>query len=73
MISKRQRFGGDEVVVVLERRPGRTEQDFEYRLLATNLTSTLQTEVAQLLDAGYTVAGLVSRGEHMVIMEREAR
>ncbi len=58
---------------MLERRSGRIEQDFEYRLLATNLTSTLQTEVAQLLDAGYTVAGLVSRGEHMVIMEREAR
>ena len=73
MISKSQRFGGDEVVVVLERSPGRTEQDFEYQLLATNRTSTLQTEVTQLLDAGYTVAGLVSRGEHMVIMEREAR
>src|SRR3972149_11266117 len=42
MIAKEQAFmGGPEVVVVLER-PPKAEKRYEYKLLATNLTSTLQ-------------------------------
>ncbi len=71
LISKARRFGGDEVIVVLERSPGESDPQYEYQLLATSRTSTLQTEVTQALEGGFTIAGLVSRGEHMVIMERE--
>ena len=72
MIAKTGRWtGGQEVIVVLERSPGRGELRYEYRLLATNLTGTLQAELSQALDAGFTFSGLVSRGEHMVILERE--
>ena len=32
-----------------------------------------QSEVTQARTDGFTIAGLVSRSEHVVIMEREAR
>ena len=73
MISKNRRFGGAEVVVVVERSPGGDDQRYEYRLLATVRTSTLQTEVSEALDEGFTIAGMVSRDEHLVIMERDTR
>ena len=73
LISKRQIFGDDEIVVILERAPNVNGPRYEYRLLATTFTSTLQGEVTQLVSGGYTIAGLVSRDEHMVIMEREVR
>jgi hypothetical protein len=71
MISKRQMIGGEEVVVVLER-PPKVEKRYSYRLLATTRTATLQKEITDALAAGYVLAGMVSRGEHMVIMEKEA-
>ena len=71
LISKSQVFGDDEVVVVLERRPNGGGPRYEYRLLATTLTSTLQDEVTRAIAGGFAIAGLVSRNEHMVILERE--
>ena len=72
MIAKRGRWtGGQEIVVVLERSPGGGDHRYEYLLLATTLTGSLQDELSQALDGGYTLAGLVSREEHMVILERE--
>jgi hypothetical protein len=62
--------GGQEIVVLLERGPN-SKKRYEYKLLATTLTSTLQKEVKEAMAAGYTLAGMVSRGEHMVIMEKE--
>lgn len=59
-----------EVVMILERPPVVTKQ-YDYKLLATNLTSTLQKEVTESQEAGYKIVGMVSRGEHMVVMERE--
>jgi hypothetical protein len=52
-------FGGKEVVVVLERdktvaQPVR----YEYRLLATKKTATLQKEVSDATAAGYTFVGM---------------
>ena len=70
MISKKQIMGGAEVVVVLER-PPKVEKLYQYRLLATSRTGTLQKEVAEAQAEGYVLVGMVSRGEHMVIMERE--
>ena len=57
--------------MVLERSPGGGDHRYEYLLLATSFTGTLQDELSQALDGGYTLTGLVSRGEHLVILERE--
>jgi hypothetical protein len=62
---------GQEIVVVLEREP-RSKKQYDYKLLATSLTSTLQREVTEAMANGYTLVGMVSRGEHIVIMERES-
>ena len=52
-------FGGKEVVVVLERDNTAEElPKYEYRLVATKRTSTLQKEIAQAIAAGYTFVGL---------------
>jgi hypothetical protein len=59
-----------EIVMILERPPVPTKQ-YEYKLLATTLTSTLQKEVTDSQQAGFKIVGMVSRGEHMVVMERE--
>ena len=72
MISKPQLFGGVEIVVLLEREPNSTKK-YDYKLLATTLTGTLQKEVTEAIRAGYMLAGMVSRGEHMVIMEKESK
>ena len=71
MISKKRSFGGEEVVVVLEKAPNLATV-YEYLLLATNRTSTLQTEMTEAVQDGYSVMGMVSRGEHMVILEKRS-
>jgi len=70
MISKKTTFGGPEIVVVLERPPD-VKNEYQYLLLATSKTSTLQIEITESIADGYSLAGMVSRGEHMVIMEKE--
>jgi len=69
MIAKQQVLGSVEIVVLLER-PPKVENQYEYKLLATSRTSTLQKEVSEAQAAGFVMVGMVSRGEHMVIMER---
>jgi hypothetical protein len=71
MMQKEQMFGPMEIVVVLEKAPD-TSQRYEYLLLATTKTSTMQKEITQATEGGYKIVGMVSRGEHMVIMERPA-
>jgi hypothetical protein len=69
-------FGGSEVVVVMQRRPD-SEPRFEYRLLATSKTSTMQNELQEAGDAGFlfrgqTVFGTTFGGdEPVVILERD--
>ena len=72
MISKGRTFGGPEIIVVLEKVPGGYEK-YDYLLLATTKTSTLQKEMSEAIEEGYEVVGMVSRGEHMVILERPAK
>jgi hypothetical protein len=60
-----------EIVMILEKPPVVTKQ-YEYKLLATTLTSTLQKEVTEAQGEGFRIVGMVSRGEHMVVMERES-
>jgi hypothetical protein len=60
-----------EIVMILEKPPVVSKQ-YEYKLLATTLTSTLQKEVTEAQGEGFRIVGMVSRGEHMVVMERES-
>lgn len=71
MIAKQQIIGGVEIVVIMEK-PAKVTKMYEYKLLATSRTSTLQKEVSEAQAAGFVIVGMVSRGEHMVIMERES-
>lgn len=69
-------FGGKEVVSILSKRRGDSAPRYDYRLLATNKTSTMQKEMSQAADEGYeyrdqTVSETTFGGrEVIVIMER---
>ncbi len=71
MVAKKSLFGGEEIVVIMELPPQKRRR-YEYKLLATNLTSTLQKEVTEAKNAGFELVGMVSRDEHMVVMEKES-
>ena len=78
MMGGETAFGGDEVVAVMARAEGAEPHAlFEYKLLATNKTSTMQKEMREAAEAGYvhsaqSVAGTSFGGrEVLVIMERE--
>lgn len=71
-------FGGDEVVVILERDGNDASPRFEYRLLATSKTSTLEKELRSAGDAGYEVVGMTVGktalgGSELVAITRRAR
>ena len=51
-------FGGQEVVVIMERLRGEKAAHFEYKLLATNKTSTMQKEIDEAAEAGFVFAGI---------------
>ena len=69
MISKTGFFGDQEIVMIMEKSPTSSRR-YQYMLLATVFTSTLQAEMAQAVAYGYEVVGMVSRDEHIVILER---
>lgn len=71
MIAKELAFGSDVEIVMLMEKPPIVAKQYEYKLLATTRTGTLQKEVTEAQAAGYKIVGMVSRGEHMVVMERE--
>lgn len=68
--------GGKEVVVVMKR-PESTGATYQYRLLATNKTSTMKRELQDAADAGYTYVGqtvfesMFGGREVVCILERE--
>jgi len=72
-------FGGKETVVILERdREIKDRPAFEYRLLATSRTSTLQKELAEAGGAGFqfvgvTVADTAIGGAEVVAILRRVR
>lgn len=70
-ITAKEGFLTNEIVSVLEMSP-KSNKRYQYRLLATTRTSTLQKEVAQSETDGFVLVGLVGRGENMVIMEKES-
>ncbi len=70
-------FGGNECVVVMSRTAS-TETQFEYKLLATNRTSTMQRELQQAGRRGFRVCGKTvfetafGGKEVVVILERSS-
>ena len=59
-----------EVVMLVEKAPD-SDKRYEYRLYATTSEKKMRAEIEKAEAEGFTLAGMVSRGEHMVIMERE--
>ena len=73
-------FGGKEVVVILERaKDPVTRPRYEYRLLATTKTSTMQRELTDAAERGFEFVGLtvgktLMGGDEVVsILRRQAR
>lgn len=73
-------FGGKEVVVILERdREAGEVLRYEYRLLATNKTSTMQKELQEAGEQGFGFVGvtvsktLVGGNEVVSILRRKAQ
>ena len=71
-------FGGDEVVVILERDKDAVNPASEYKLLATSKTSTLEKEVQQAGAVGYEVVGMTLAktaigGKELVAILRRSR
>lgn len=71
-------FGGSEVVVVMYKDPGNEQRErFQYRLQATNKTSTMQKEMQEAGDAGFEYKGQTvfsstfGGREVVVILERD--
>lgn len=70
--------GGPEVVVILERDPDAPVAPWEYRLLATQRTSTMEAELRQAGAEGFELVGLTVAetmlgGKEIVAITRRAR
>ena len=69
-------MGGDthegEIITVMRKLPDSDDKDrFQYKLLATSRTGTMQRELQEAADQGYEYAGVMARDEVMVILERD--
>jgi hypothetical protein len=70
-------FGGEEVVVILEHDKKLPIKKYGYKLLATSKTSTMQKELGQAGEAGYSFVGITvgktafGGNEVVVILRRE--
>ncbi|PYV91103.1 MAG: hypothetical protein DMG05_08225 [Acidobacteria bacterium] len=69
-------FGGKEVVVIMERDREAEIVHYEYKLLATSKTSTMQKELSQAGEDGYsfvgmTVAQTAFGGQELVVILRK--
>lgn len=68
-------FGGKEVVAILEKAPDAKTIRYEYRLVATKKTSTMQKELCEAGEHGFgfvgmTVAKTLVGGEEVVAILR---
>jgi hypothetical protein len=71
-------FGGQEVIVIMERDPNATQVQYEYKLLATSKTSTMQKEMNEVGSSGYvylgiTVAKTLFGGDELVTILRRQK
>ena len=69
-MTSKSGFLSVEVVMLVEQAPN-SDKRYEYRLYATTSEKKMRAEIEKAESEGFTLAGMVSRGEHMVIMERE--
>ena len=71
-------FGGSEVVVIMSRDPSSPKKRYEYKLLATSKTSTMQKELQQAGNSGFEFKGqsvyssTFGGKEVVVILERDS-
>ena len=71
-------LGGSEVVVIMSRDPSVQKKRYEYKLLATSKTSTMQKELQQAGNAGFEFKGqsvyssTFGGKEVVVILERDS-
>jgi hypothetical protein len=68
-------FGGEEVVCILERDANASVEPMQYKLLATNRTSTLEKELLEAAAAGYEIVGMTVAktavgGKELVVITR---
>ena len=72
-------IGGDEVVTILEKDPSKTEiVKYEYKLFATKKTSTMEKELNEAGDAGYSFVGVtvgktLIGGSEVVVITRKIK
>jgi hypothetical protein len=71
-------FGGEEVCVIMERPAGQTKARYEYKLLGTSKTSTLQKELGGVGEQGYELLGMTVGktafgGDELIAILRKAR
>ena len=71
-------FGGQEVVCILERDKSATARQYDYKLVATTKTSTLEKELREAGAGGYEVLGMtVSKtligGKELVAITRKRK
>jgi hypothetical protein len=72
-------FGGAETVAILERDPERPRTErYEFKLVATSKTSTLEKELAQAAELGYeavalTVGKTAFGGAELVVITRRRK
>ncbi len=55
-------FGGKEVVIILERDPDASVHNWDYKLLATSKTSTMQKELSEAGAQGFEFVGVTVGG-----------
>jgi hypothetical protein len=68
-------FGGKETAAIVEKGTTSSKDRFEYRLVATTKTSTMEKELKELADAGYqaidlTVGKTALGGSELVVITR---
>ena len=68
-------FGGKETAAIVEKSTMASKDRFEYRLVATTKTSTMEKELKELADAGYqaidlTVGKTALGGSELVVITR---
>ena len=72
-------FGGKETAAIVQKGGNATAERFEYKLLATSKTSTMEKELKEIADAGYQATGLtvgktaLGGSELVVITRRKAK
>lgn len=72
-------FGGRETAAIVEKAGANGADRFEYKLVATTKTSTMEKELKELADAGYQATGLtvgktaLGGSELVVITRRTAK